>query len=104
MKLASILLGIFLAAAINVRAQTTTWTAATNPHIVSGTYTVPAGQTLVLQAGVVVQIQATSRLLVNGTVTGQGTAASRVTITGATNYDSELIVAGSSNLAFTDVK
>src|SRR3954469_9987642 len=104
MKLASVLLGIFVAAAVDASAQTTTWTAATNPHVVSGTYTVPAGQTLVMQPGVVVQINANSRLVINGTLSGQGPAASRITITGATNYDSELHVAGSSNLTFTDVK
>ena len=31
-------------------AQTTTWTAATNPHVVSGTYIVPVGQTLIMEA------------------------------------------------------
>src|SRR5262245_28838777 len=44
--------------------QTITWTAATNPHIVNGTYTVPAGQTLVMEPGVIVQIQPNSTLLV----------------------------------------
>lgn len=104
MKLAQLSLGFLFLAATPLRAQVTTWTAATNPHVVSSTYTVPAGQTLVLNAGVIVQINANSRLVVNGTLTGNGTSANRITLVGATNYDSELHVAGSSNLAFTDVK
>jgi hypothetical protein len=84
--------------------QTITWTAATNPHIVKGTYTVPAGQTLVMEAGVVVQIQANSTLLVYGTVNANGTAASHVTITGADNFSASIDAKGALNFAFTDVK
>jgi hypothetical protein len=85
-------------------AQSTTWRAADNPHVVNGTYTVPAGQTLILEPGVVVQIKAGSTLQVEGQLTGQGTATNRITITGAVNYSSKLIIAGSSNLAFTDIQ
>jgi hypothetical protein len=85
-------------------AQTTTWTAATNPHVINGTYTVSADQTLVLEAGVVVQIQANSTLQINGHLVGNGTAAKHITITGATNYNSALDVTGTSTLQFTDVK
>src|SRR6185437_10596127 len=85
-------------------AQTTTWRAADNPHVVTGTYTVPRGQTLVLEAGVQVQISANSTLRVEGQLSGQGTSANRITITGATNYNSWLAVAGSLSLVFTDIK
>lgn len=85
-------------------AQTITWTAATNPHVVSGTYTIGPNQTLVLEAGAVVQINANSTLLINGHLVGNGTATKRITITGATNYNSALDVAGTSTLQFTDVK
>src|ERR1051325_1745315 len=85
-------------------AQTTTWRAADNPHVVTGTYTVPAGQTLILEPGVQVQISPNSTLRVEGQLTGQGTSANRITITGATNYNSWLAVSGSSSLAFTDIK
>jgi hypothetical protein len=70
--------------------QTITWTAATNPHIVQGTYTVPAGQTLVMEPGVIVQIQPNSTLLVYGTVNANGTTTSHVTITGADNYSASI--------------
>jgi len=74
--------------------QTTTWTAASNPHIVQGTYTVPAGQTLVMEPGVIVQIQPNSTLLVYGTVNANGTATSHVTITGADNYSASIDAKG----------
>lgn len=84
--------------------QTITWTAATNPHIVQGTYTVPAGQTLVMQPGVVVQIQPNSTLLIYGTINANGTTASHVTITGADNYSASVDLKGTLNFAFTVVK
>ena len=84
--------------------QTITWTAATNPHIVQGTYTVPAGQTLVMEPGVIVQIQPNSTLLVYGTANANGTSASHVTITGADNYSASIDAKGTLNFAFTDVK
>ncbi|PYL74653.1 MAG: hypothetical protein DMF26_10275 [Verrucomicrobia bacterium] len=84
--------------------QTITWTAATNPHIVQGTYTVPTGQTLVMEPGVIVQIQPNSTLLVYGTVIANGTTTSHVTITGADNYSASIDAKGALNFAFTDVK
>lgn len=93
-----------LVVAAGALAQTTTWRAADNPHVVTGTYTVAAGQTLVLEPGVQVQISENSTLRVEGQLTGQGTSANRITITGATNYNAWLAVAGSSNLVFADIK
>jgi Bacterial Ig domain len=84
--------------------QTTTWTAATNPHVVKGTYIVPVGQTLVMEPGVLVQIQANSTLQVLGTMNANGTAAGHVTISGVNNYSAKVDVKGTANFAFTDVK
>jgi hypothetical protein len=84
--------------------QTTTWTAATNPHIVKGTYTVAPGATLNLDPGVIVNIQANSTLLVQGTLNANGTATTHVTITGADNYSASIDAKGTLNFAFTDVK
>jgi len=83
---------------------TITWTAATNPHIINGTYTVPIGTTLVMEAGVIVQIQPNSTLLVFGTANANGTATSHVTITGADNYSASIDAKSALNFAFTDVK
>ena len=101
-KYLSLLLSFFGAAA--AFGQTITWTAATNPHIVQGTYTVAAGQTLVMEPGVIVQIQPNSTLLVYGTANANGTASSHVTITGADNYSASVDAKGTLNFAFTDVK
>src|SRR5262249_49098176 len=84
--------------------QTTTWTAATNPHIVKGTYTAPVGQTLVMEAGVVVQIQANSTLQMLGTLNANGTATKRISITGVDNYSAKVDIKGTANIAFTDLK
>lgn len=104
MKHGSYLLFFLLFALGTARGQTITWTAATNPHVVSGTYTVPAGQTLVMEAGVIVNINSNSTLQVNGQLIGNGTAASRITINGAVNFSSLVNVSGTSNLAFTNVR
>jgi hypothetical protein len=101
-KCLPLLLSVFGAA--TAFGQTTTWTAATNPHIVQGTYTVAAGQTLVMEPGVIVQIQPNSTLLVKGTVNANGIATSHVTVTGADNYSASIDAKGTLNFAFTDVK
>ncbi len=94
----------FLLSASACLAQTITWTAATNPHVVSGTYTVPAGQTLIMEAGVIVSIQANSTLQVNGQLIGNGTAGNRITINSASNFSSALDVVGTADLHFTEVR
>jgi len=104
MKFIKYSLLLSLLGAASVLGQTTTWTAATNPHIVKGTYSVAPGQTLVLEAGVLVQIQANSTLLVQGTLNSNGTATKHVTITGADNYSASIDAKGTLNVAFTDVK
>jgi len=80
------------------------WHAADNPHVVSGTYTVPAGQTLIMEPGVQVQISANSTLQVDGQLIGNGTAANHISISGANNYSAALDVAGLSDLHFVDVQ
>lgn len=86
------------------QSQTITWQAAQNPHVINGTYVVPVGTTLILEPGVQVQINADSELRVEGRLRGQGTAASRITITGANNYSAVLGVPGTLELNFTDVR
>ena len=93
-------LALLLLAPAGAAAQTTipggnivnqTWTAADSPYVVQGDITVPAGAFLVLQAGTVVRFATsdaaasgadTSRpeLIVLGTLTASGTAASPVTL------------------------
>src|SRR4051794_8379126 len=103
-RLKLILLSSLFVAGSFVEAQTITWTAAGNPHVVSGTFTVAPGQTLIMKAGVVVNILADSTLQVDGQMIGNGTAANRVTITGATNSSSIVDVRGTMNLAFTNLR
>ncbi|HEX8280833.1 MAG TPA: Ig-like domain-containing protein, partial [Chthoniobacterales bacterium] len=104
MKCAKSFLLIVALSAVTAHAQTTTWRAADNPHVVQGTYSVPEGQTLVLEPGVRVEIRADSRLDVRGQLLGNGTAANRITFLGANNYNAELVVRGRSDLKFTDIR
>ena len=85
-------------------AQTITWTAASNPHVVSGTYTIPAGQTLVMEAGVIVDIQANGLLQVDGQLIGNGTAGNHIKINGAVNAQSTVDVRGTLDLKFTEIR
>jgi hypothetical protein len=94
----------FLVSVAVVNAQTITWTAATNPHVVSGTYTVSAGQTLVMEAGVIVDMQANSTLQVDGQLIGNGTAGNHIRINGAVNAQSTVDVRGTMDLKFTDIR
>ncbi|MDQ6623790.1 MAG: hypothetical protein M3Y86_09975 [Verrucomicrobiota bacterium] len=98
------ILFFLFASVVVLPAQTITWTAATNPHNVSGTYTVPAGQTLVMEAGVVVNIAANSSMQIEGQLIGNGTAANRITINASSNFSSLVYVRGTMNLAFTNVR
>lgn len=84
-------------------AQTITWTAADNPHVVSGTYTVPAGQTLVMEAGVIVDIQANSTFQIDGQLIGNGTAGNHIRINGTPGVPSTINVRGTVDLKFTEV-
>ncbi len=103
-KFGYLMLGLFVAALTSANGQTITWRAVDNPHVVNGTFTVAAGQTLIMEAGVVVQIQANSILQVDGQAFANGTAANRVTITGATNYSSIVDVRGTFNGGFMNVR
>lgn len=56
-------------------ATTIIWRAQDNPRIINGTYVIPAGTKVVMEPGVVVQINADSSIQVDGELVGQGTAA-----------------------------
>jgi hypothetical protein len=94
---------VFLFSVAMASAQTTTWTAAANPHVVSGTYTVPAGQTLVMEAGVIVDIQANSLFQVDGQLIGNGTASNHIRINGTLGVPSTVNVRGTVDLKFTEI-
>jgi parallel beta-helix repeat protein len=58
----------------------TTWSSAT-PVVVSGTVTVPAGITLTIQAGAVVQFASDAELIVVGKLIASGTSANHIVLT-----------------------
>ncbi|MBO0953103.1 T9SS type A sorting domain-containing protein [Fibrella forsythiae] len=60
-----------------------TWTKAQSPYVLSGDVTVPTGQTLVIQPGVVVEVpDFNTDIFVNGALLAQGTAADSIYIRG----------------------
>lgn len=98
---------LFAAGSAALAQTTTTWRAANNPHVINGTVTIPAGQTVVMEPGVVVQINANSKLLVQGTLQGAGTVTNHVRITGAAVATSLLEISGlgsTLNVQFTDIQ
>ncbi len=85
-------------------AQTVVWRAADNPHVINGTVAIPPTMTVVMEPGVSVWVNPNSTLRVEGQLTGQGTAANRISITGQDNLSSAMRVFGTLNLNFTNVR
>lgn len=98
------LFALVLFAASTAYSQTTTWRAADNPHVVQDNYTVPAGETLIMEPGVQVLVKADSTFQINGQLLGNGTAANPIVINGGNNYSAEIDVRGTMDLKFTNVK
>ena len=82
-------------------ADTIIWRASDNPHVINGTYTIPPGTTIIMEAGVVVQVTTDSELLVEGTLIGQGAANNRISISSQQNYPSRVGGSGRIELSHT---
>jgi len=62
-----------------------TWNAAGSPYRIEGDITVPAGQSLTIEAGTEVSFQSWYSLTVNGTLNADGTAVEPILFTGTTS-------------------
>jgi hypothetical protein len=90
----------------------TTWTLANSPYVMTGNVTVAVGVTLTIEPGVVVQGNASSRLLtVNGSLSAVGTSGQPITFTstsdsaaGQWNGISFSSGAGSSSLKYANIR
>ncbi|RYG22875.1 hypothetical protein EON82_15795, partial [bacterium] len=94
---------LFAASLSHLALGQTVWRVAEGPRMITGTYTVPAGSSLTIEAGVTVRISSNSRLLVNGTLNANGTATAPVKIVGADNYSALLTVSGTLDMKYGDV-
>ncbi|HEX8353693.1 MAG TPA: hypothetical protein VF611_12380, partial [Pyrinomonadaceae bacterium] len=80
-----------------------TWRAADGPRVISGTYVIPAGTTVTVEPGVVIQINRNSVLVVEGALVGRGTPDRHITITGVSDYSSDIQVPGRFELEYADI-
>ncbi len=96
-------LGVLLGSQI-IHAQTcdVTWRKIDNPHTISGTVTIPAGQTVCVEAGVQVQFTSDGQLNLNGQIVGAGIVADRITFNGQNVFPNRITNAGTLDLTFAD--
>lgn len=80
-----------------------TWRKVDNPRVISGEVTIPAGQTVCVEPGAVVQFTADGAIHLFGRITGAGTSAERITFTGQNVSPNRISVAGTLDLQFADI-
>lgn len=90
---------------VSILAQTcdTTWRKADNPHVISGTVTIPAGQTVCIEPGVQVQFADDGKIHLLGSIIGTGTAAEHITFTAPNNFPNRIENAGTLDLRFAEM-
>ncbi len=80
-----------------------TWRKADNPHVISGTVTIPADQTVCLEAGVQVQFASEGSLDLLGNIVGAGTAGDPITFIGENVFPNRITVQGALDLRFAEI-
>ncbi len=80
-----------------------TWRKADNPRVISGTVTIPAGQTVCVEPGVRVEFRANGKLVLDGRLVAAGTATERIEFAGVNVSPNRVEVVGSLELQFADV-
>lgn len=100
----TLLLTALLLSAAQTHAQNcdVTWTKAASPHLVSGSVTVPANQTVCIEPGVEVRFSASSQLTLLGKISGIGTAAEPIKFTNP-NSDASVLVQGTLDLSYGQI-
>ena len=80
-----------------------TWRKVDNPHVISGTVTIPANQTVCVEPGVIVQWADNSEIDLLGQIIGTGASADRITFNYANTGPNRIEVIGTLDLQFADV-
>ena len=83
--------------------ETVTWTAAMSPIDIDSSLFIPPGGTVIVEPGVQINIAAEATLSIGGTLQGDGTAASPVTIDSVANFPPGLSVTGTLDLSFAEI-
>ncbi len=88
-----------------VTAQTCdeTWQKADNPHVISGTVTIPAGRTVCIEPGVHVEFASDGKLHLFGSLIGAGGSADRITFMAPASFPNRIEIAGTLDLRFADI-
>ena len=80
-----------------------TWRKVDNPHVISGTVTIPANQTVCVEPGVIVQWADNSKIDLLGQIIGTGASADRIMFNYANAGPNRIEVIGTLDLQFADV-
>ena len=80
-----------------------TWLKVNNPRVISSTQTIPAGQTVCVEPGVVVQFTTDGEIRLYGQLKAIGTSAERITFSGQITTPNRIEVVGTLDLQFADV-
>ncbi|HEX8736268.1 MAG TPA: FG-GAP-like repeat-containing protein [Pyrinomonadaceae bacterium] len=100
------LIGLFGVSFTAAQTCDVTWRKADNPRVISGTVTIPAGQTVCAEPGVIVQSASGAQLDVYGNLLLQGTAAEPVVFSPVTNTaapGAAIRIAGKLDAQFADI-
>lgn len=79
------------------------WRRVDSPRVVSGTQTIPAGQHVCVEPGVVVQFAADGKLNVLGRISAAGTEQERISFAGQNVFPNRVEIGGVVDLRYTDV-
>ena len=80
-----------------------TWTLAESPVVIASDMTIPAGTTVTIEPGVVVELKNTAKLNVHGSLVGAGTPAEPIVFTGGATSFVYIQVWGTLQLSFAQI-
>ena len=80
-----------------------TWRKADNPRVISANITIPAGQTVCVEPGVVVQFTSNGKITLLGRIVASGTAAEPITFSGVNVFPNRVEVVGTLEISHATI-